>query len=60
MTLTDTSVVTLTPQTGSINPPLVSGAELFAKFPVLVPPTDADDGESPVLAIVRTHSRNVA
>lgn len=51
MTLTDTSVVTLTPGTGSVHPPLVSGAELMAKFPQLVPPTNADDGESPVLAI---------
>jgi len=43
MTMTDTSMVTLMPVTGSINPPLVSGAELFAKYPSLTPPTNFGD-----------------
>jgi len=47
MTMTDTSAVTLALTTPpSVDPPLVNGAELFAKFPTLTLPTNADDGES--------------
>ncbi|KAG0629756.1 hypothetical protein M758_1G127600 [Ceratodon purpureus] len=43
MTVSDTSVITMTPTPTSIDPPLVSAAELFAKFPALVQTTDIAD-----------------
>lgn len=52
MTMTATSVVTLTAEPTSLYPPLVSGAEVYAKYPVLTPPTYADDGEVPLPSVL--------
>ena len=43
---TDTSEVVMNPLSGSSEPPLVNGAELYSQYPALTPPTYSPDGQS--------------
>ena len=45
-TETDTSEVVMNPLSGSSEPALVNGPELYSQYPALTPPTYSPDGQS--------------